>query len=263
VPAKRRVPVSDVWRTWPVVRVLAVRDYKVRYKQAALGPLWLIIQPLGILAAFTVVFDGVTQVPTGDTSYPLFALVGITVWTAVGSILTFGVRTNLLNRRLITLVWCPRVAFVTSSLVSALPNLIAPLLLTLLAIPLLGEAIPLAALALPVAVAWLLVLCWVLSLGLSAANVRFRDVNAIVPFLIQGGLLFTPVAYPLSQAPANLQEILRFNPFTGIIEFWRWSLLGLEADWQSVGIAAAMTVVIAIVSWRLFTRLEVRFADLI
>jgi ABC-2 type transport system permease protein len=263
VPAKRRVQIRDAWGSLPITRVLAVRDFKVRHKQAALGPLWLFIQPLGILAAFTVVFNGVAQVDTSGVPYPLFALVGITVWTYVSATLAFGVRTHITNREIIRYVDCPRIAFVTSTILSSLPNLAVPLVFTILGIFALGRELPVNSLLLPVAIAWLLLLLWGLVLGLSAANVRFRDVNALVPFFLQGGIFLTPIAYPLSDVPDKLDEILALNPFTGVIEFWRWCLLGAPLDERAVLIAAAGTVLTTVIGWRLFTRLEVRFADLI
>jgi ABC-type polysaccharide/polyol phosphate export permease len=262
-PAKRRVKLRDIVTSWPVARSIAVRDFKAQYKQAALGPIWLVVQPLAVLAAFTVVFDSVAQVDTSGIPYGLFALVGVTVWTFVSAVLAFGTRSQLANKRLIMYVDCPRIAFPTSTIVSSLPVLGVPLALTLISIPLMGEQLTLNALALPVAVAWLLVLVWGMTLGLSAANVRFRDINSVVPFLLQGGLFLTPLAYPLSAVPENLALALSFNPFTGVVEFWRWTLLGAELDGSAVGIGLAVTAVVLVAGWRVFTRMEVRFADLI
>ena len=262
-PAKRRVRLRDIPASLPVTRVVSVRDFKVRYKQAALGPLWLFIQPLGILVAFIVVFDGVAQVDTSGVPYALFALVGITVWTFASASLAYGVRAQITNREIIRYVDCPRLAFVTSTIVASLPNLAVPLLLTFASMAVLGHAPPIAILALPLCIAWVFLLLWGLALGLSAANVRFRDVNAFVPFFLQGGMFLTPIAYPLEEAPPRLADILMLNPFSGVIELWRWSMLGAELNLAAVIIAALGTAIILVLGWRLFTRLEVRFADLI
>lgn len=262
-PARRRVRLRDVVRSWPVAKVIAIRDFKVQYKQAALGPIWLILQPLAVLAAFTVVFDGVADVDTSGVPYPLFALVGVTVWTFTSAALALGVRSQIANKRIILFVDCPRIAFVTSTIVSSLPVLAVPLALTLASVYLMGHYFTRNVLLLPLAIAWLLTLLWGMTLGLSAANVRYRDINSVVPFFLQGGLFLTPLAYPLSEVPDRLALVLSLNPFTGVMEVWRWSLLGSNVDFTAVVIGLAGTALLTAAGWRIFTRMEVRFADLI
>jgi ABC-type polysaccharide/polyol phosphate export permease len=257
------VRLRDVVESWPVARVVAVRDFKVQYKQAALGPMWLLIQPLAVLTAFIVVFDSVAQIDTSGIPYPLFALVGVTVWTFASIVVPLGARSQVVNKRIIRYVDCPRIAFVTSSIVASLPVLAVPLVLTLASVYLMGHRLTVTVLALPLAIAWLLVLIWGITLGLSAANVRYRDVNSIVPFFLQGGLFLTPLAYPLTEVPERLALALSFNPFTGLMEVWRWSLLGATVDLTAVAIGLAVTALLTVAGWRLFTRMEVRFADLV
>jgi lipopolysaccharide transport system permease protein len=263
VPAKSLVRVSDIWATLPVVRVLAVRDFKARYKQSALGPLWLLIEPLGVLGAFTVIFNGVTKVDTSGIPYVLFALVGVTVWSYFQPSLALGVRCHTANKRLINSVACPRIAFVTSTLVGSLPQLSLTLVLLLIGVVALAGAPPISALLLPLCVVWLLVLAFSLVLALSALNVRFRDVSSIVPFILQGALFLSPIGYPADQAPPTIAAFLSINPLTGLIETWRWCLLGSSADLVSVGIALGWTVLFAVGGWHLFKRLEPKFADVI
>jgi ABC-type polysaccharide/polyol phosphate export permease len=263
LPSRRRMRLPEVWASWRVSRVLAVRDFKVMYKQSALGPLWLLIQPLGILGAFTVVFHGVASVDTAGIPYALFALVGVTVWTFVQTAISSGTRAIIINKKLVKNVACPRLPFATASVAAAIPNLLLPLLLTLAGVFVLGRSLPLNALLLPACIAWLLFLVWSLVLLFSATNVPFRDVTSVVPFLLQGAIFLTPVAYPLSEAPSTLAALLHLNPFTGLIEFWRWSLLGSDVDTVVVGAALVETLVIAVAGWQVFTRLEPRFADVI
>jgi ABC-type polysaccharide/polyol phosphate export permease len=262
-PLKRRVRLADIVRSWPVARVVAIRDFKLLYKQAALGPIWLLLQPLAVLAAFTVAFDGVANVDTKGVPYVLFALVGITVWTYTSAVIATGVRSQLVNMRLIQFVDLPRIAFVTATIVSSLPILLVPLAFTFATMFFVDHGLTLAVLCLPAALTWLLALLYALTLGLSALNVRFRDVKALIPLFLQGGLFLTPLGYPLSAVPDNLALILSLNPFTGVVEFWRWCLLGISPELTSIWTGLAGTAVIAIAGWRVFTRLEVRFADLI
>ena len=262
-PATSRVRLSEIWSSIPLASMLAVRDFKVRYKQSALGPLWLVIQPLGMLGAFTVVFGGVADIGTEGVPYALFALVGVTVWTFFSMAMGTGVRAHVMNQKLIKLVPCPRVAFVTANMLATLPYLAAPLLLTLIAIPVSGRALPAAILALPLVVVWLCVLIYASTLLLSSVNVRFRDVGQTIPFVMQGGLFLTPVAYPLSEASQSLQTVLACNPMTGVLETWRWCLLGTPPDQLALLVALGATPLVVAAGWYLFVRLEPRFADVI
>jgi lipopolysaccharide transport system permease protein len=263
LPASKRVRVRDLSRSLPAAWVLAQRDFKILYKQSALGPLWLAIQPLGVLGAFTVVFSGVADIETGGVPYPLFALVGITVWTFVSACLATGTRCFTRSKRLIRLTNAPRPALAIAAVSSSLPQLAVPLVLTLIAVLAFGEGLGPELLALPLLALWLYALMLVVVLVLGALNVRFRDVTSFVPFLLQGGLFLSPIAYPLSEVPNGLDTILRLNPITGVVEAWRWSILGSPADGVAIAIAGAATLVIALASWVVFVRLEVRFADVI
>jgi ABC-type polysaccharide/polyol phosphate export permease len=263
VPAARRVRPRDVVTTWRLSRALAVRDFKVMYKQSALGPLWLVIQPLGILGAFTVVFSGVASVDTSGVPYPLFALVGVTVWTFVQTAVSSGTRAIINNKKLVRHVSCARHPFVTANVAASIPNLMLPLALTIPSIYLLDRSLSLNALLLPVCIAWLLLLIWSTALLFAATNVPFRDITSVVPFLLQGGIFLTPVAYPLSEVPSPLATVLAINPLTGMIEAWRWCLLGSAASPGVVAAALFGTLVIVVAAWQVFVRLEPRFADVI
>jgi ABC-type polysaccharide/polyol phosphate export permease len=262
-PAKSLVRIRDIWTTLPVVRVLAVRDFKARYKQSALGPLWLLIEPLGVLGAFTVIFNGVSKVDTHGIPYALFALVGVTVWSFFQPSLAFGVRCHTSNKRLINSVACPRIAFVTATVAGSVPQLALTLVLLLIAVVALTGVPPAGAVLLPLCIAWLVVLSYSLVLALSALNVRFRDVSSIVPFILQGALFLSPIGYPASAAPPGIATVLTLNPLTGLIETWRWCLLGSAVSILSVLIALGWTAVLAVGGWLVFKRLEPKFADVI
>jgi lipopolysaccharide transport system permease protein len=262
-PSSKRVRLRDLRSALPASWVLAQRDFKVLYKQSALGPLWLAIQPLGVLGAFTVVFSGVADIETGGVPYPLFALVGISVWTFLSACLATGTRCFTRSKRLIRLTNAPRPALAIAAVTAALPQLAVPVALTLIAVLAFGEGLGLELLALPLVALWLYGLTLAVVLALGALNVRFRDVVSLVPFLLQGGLFLSPIAYPLSEVPNGLDTILKLNPITGVVEAWRWSMLGSPADGFALAAAGAGTVAIAFIAWVVFVRLEVRFADVI
>jgi lipopolysaccharide transport system permease protein len=164
---------------------------------------------------------------------------------------------------LIKRVNAPRLAFVSASMIASLPQLALMLVLSIASVVILGRDLTWRLVLLPVCVLWLFFFCWTLVQMFSAMNVRYRDVSSMVPFLMQGSLLLTPVAYPASEAPDTLQALINLNPLTGLIEAFRWSLLASAADGQAIAIALGWTAVLAVVGWQVFARLEVRFADVI
>src|SRR5512133_1530470 len=153
-PVKRRVRVAQLWTSLPVTRMVAARDIKIKYKQAALGPLWLVIAPLGLLAAVTIAFYGVTKVDTNGVPYVLFALVGLCVWVYLQLTLMTAPLALVLNAVLVRRSICPRIALVNATLLSNWPPLAVTLAVTLLGIAIDGR-LPVQALLLPLLVAWL------------------------------------------------------------------------------------------------------------
>jgi lipopolysaccharide transport system permease protein len=259
---KRRVKLLDIPRSLPVIRVISVRDFKARYKQSALGPIWLAIQPLGIVAAFAVAFNGVTQVETFGVPYALFAFTGVCVWSYFQMALTEASQAVPANGLFIRRVPVPRHALVISGLIVALPLLASTLTFTVVAIFAAGRGVPVQVLLLPVAAAWLMLLVWGISSILASIAARWRDVLGVLPFILQAGIFVSPVAYPASQAGSTVNLVLDLNPLTGVIEFWRWCLLeGVAINTRPILIALAWTAVLATFGWRLFTRLEPTFAD--
>lgn len=257
-PAKRRLTLSDVWSGLRVARMVGVRDMKLKYKQAALGPVWLLLGPLGMLAAVTVAFKGISNVNTHGVPYVLFALVGLTVWTYVQLTMAIGAQTFIINHQLVRRSPCPRPALVTASLISN-----APPAAVMLAAAVLGLAIdrglPIQALLLPVMVLWLLPLAWSIALIFASVASRYRDIVSIVPLISQAGVFISPVGYPLRGH--GFTAVLALNPVSGMIEAWRWCLIGTPPLGYVVAIAGAWTLVLPIVAWRYFTRMETRLAD--
>jgi lipopolysaccharide transport system permease protein len=123
--------------------------------------------------------------------------------------------------------------------------------------------LPIQALLLPLMVVWMLILVGSTTLLVASVAVSVRDIVAVIPLIIQGGLFVTPVAYPIEGAPPHIQVLLELNPLTGIIEAWRWCLLGMPVQAHVLAIGAAWTVVLAVVGWWVFVRLEVFFSDVV
>jgi lipopolysaccharide transport system permease protein len=259
IPVPRRVTLGDIWATRRVGWMLGWRDMKTKYKQSALGPLWLVLQPLGMLAAITIAFSKVTSVDTGNVPYVVFALVGLAVWTYVQMTITVAPQTLPSNQQVVRRSPCPRVAFVTGTLISVLPPLGVVLLASVVAAAISGS-LPVAALALPLLVVWLIILMGGFTLLVTALGARFRDAVALAPLVVQAGIFLTPVGYPLDAA-GSFAKVLAFNPVSGVIEGWRWSLLGIAPDGFAIGVGLAETVAAALLGWYVFGRMETRFSD--
>jgi lipopolysaccharide transport system permease protein len=259
VPVRRRVRLGDIWTTRRVGWMLGWRDMKTKYKQSALGPLWLVLQPLGMLAAITIAFSKVTSVDTGNVPYVVFALVGLAVWTYVQMAITVAPQTLPSNQQVVRRSPCPRIAFVTGTLISVLPPLAVVLAASIVAAAISGS-LPVEALALPLLIVWLIVLMGGFTLLVTALGGRFRDAVALAPLVVQAGIFLTPVGYPLDAA-GSFAKVLAFNPVSGVIEGWRWSLLGIAPDGFAIGVGLAETVAIALLGWYVFGRMETRFSD--
>lgn len=261
-PVNRRLLLRELWTSRAVARMIGQRDIKAKYKQAALGPLWLLIGPLGMLLAVTIAFSGVTKVHTGDVPYMLFALVGLIVWTYLQLSIALSASAIVGNIPLVRRSAMPRVALVTGGLIGNLPAAAVMLAVALVLAAVYG-VLPAQAALLPFALVWLLVLVGGVSLFIAAVAVRFRDIVAAIPLIVQAGLFATPVGYPIEGAPANIKTLLMLNPLSGLIDVWRWCLLGIGLDSTTVAIGAAWTVVLATIGWQVFVRLEVHFSDIV
>ena len=259
VPMKRRIRLSSLWTSRRVGWMMGLRDIKAKYKQSALGPLWLVLQPLGMLAAVSIAFSKVTTVDTGSVPYVVFALTGLAVWTYVQMTITVAPAALPSNFQVVRRSPCPRLAFVTGTLISVLPPLGVVLVASVIAAAVSGS-LSIQALAMPILIAWLLVMTFGFTLLVTALGGRFRDAIALAHLIVQAGIFLTPVGYPLSAA-GSFAKVLAFNPASGMIESWRWSLLGSSPDMFAVVVALVETVLMVIGGWYVFGRMETRFAD--
>jgi lipopolysaccharide transport system permease protein len=263
VPTKKRVGLGEIWRSRELARVVAARDLKVKYKQSLLGPPWLVLQPLGMLAALIVAFNGVADVDTNGVPYIPFALTGLAVWTLIQMTLLNGAHAFIQNALMIRRVACPRIAFVTGALLANLPApavVLVGALVTLLAS---GQGLPLQALLFPLIVVWLIVFTFLLVCVFASLAVRFRDIQSLLPFWSQAGVFLTPVGYSLSTAPGKVETVLAFNPLSGLMEITRWCLLDIPVAALPIAVSVVFILLLAWGGWQVFARMEPTFADVI
>jgi lipopolysaccharide transport system permease protein len=259
-PSSGRLHVQEVLTYWPLIRALAGRDLKARYKQSFLGPAWIVFQPLALLGAFSVGFRSVANIQTGGVPYFLFALAGLVVWTYFQATLMVAAGSIVNSYALVRWTACPRLALPLATLVSNLPSM-AVTGVAAIAAAIIGGYAWIGTLLLPVLVVWLIILAGAYAVLLAGLTVRARDVLSVVPFLLQVTLFLSPVAYRTSQLPSTLQTFISLNPLTGLIDVWRWALLGVDPDMTAVGASLAVTAILVVSAWRVFNAVEVVMSD--
>lgn len=259
-PAKRRIRLSELHRDLPVIGVLASRDFKVKYKQSVLGPLWLVFQPFALFAGFLIAFRGRGAVGHG-TPYVVFALSGLMVWSFFQASMTIGSASLITNYPLVRFTPCPRLAFPIAGMIASLPSLIVPTIGAIVAAAVSGTLSP-RVLLLPLGFAWLFLLTvGTVALACSLA-VRYRDIINILPFMLTLGLFLAPVGYPLAGLSHLLRGAVDVNPLTGVLEACRWMMISrYHPSLLAISISLPVTLVVLILGWRVFTRIETTMAD--
>jgi len=255
---------SEIWRFRELLYFLAWRDVKVRYKQAILGVLWAVIQPLLTMIIFTLFFGRLARVPSDGIPYPLFAFCALVPWTYFAGTLSQAGNSLLTNSNLITKVYFPRVLLPTSAAVAGLLDFaVSAGFLGLMMIY--YHMRPSWTLVMyPFFVFATMILVVGVSMLLAALNVRFRDVKYVIPFLIQLWLFVTPIIYPASFVPKRFQAILALNPMSGIVEGFRASLFPRQAfNLPLIGMSLAVTTFFFVIGAIVFRRTERTFADII
>ena len=261
-PTNSRIRIRDLYRDIPVIQVLAARDFKVKYKQSLLGPLWLVFQPLALLAAFLVAFRGLADVQAG-VPYTVFALVGLSGWTFFQASMTIGAASLVSNVMLVRFTPCPRLAFPIAGILASLPAWAVATAGALVAAAVTGTLSPKAVL-LPLGLVWLFLLTWGLVAIAAALTARFRDMLSALPFLLQVGVFLAPVGYPLYELNSTVRILIGLNPLTGLIEALRWMVIsGYTPSFEPIGLGLATTAVLAVAGWLVFARREPTLADYI
>ncbi len=254
----------DLWRFRELLYFLAWRDIKVRYKQTALGVVWVILQPVLTMLIFSLIFGRIAGLPSEDVPYPVFVFAGLVPWQLFSYTLTQSSTSLVNDQHLVTKIYFPRLVIPVASVVAGLLDFFISLavllgLLMFYRIPLTWRVLTLPVfgfLALAAAIA--------VGLWLSALNVKYRDVRYALPFLTLFWMYATPIAYSSSLIPANLQWIYSLNPMVGVVEGFRWALLGVDnTPGLMVLISTVMISLLSIGGVVYFKRMEDQFADVI
>jgi len=258
------VSLRDLWAYRELLYFLAWRDIKVRYKQTALGVIWVVIQPLFAMLVFSVFFGRLAGMPSDGVPYPVFAFCALLPWQLFAHALTESSASLVTNQNLITKVYFPRLIIpLAPVLASLLDFLIAfGLLLGMLAYYRITPT--LWVWTLPLFLLLAIALAIGVGLWLAALNARYRDVRYTIPFLTQIWLFATPIAYPSSLVPEPWRAWYGLNPMAGVVDGFRWALLGTaDAPGGLMAVSAAVTLVILVSGVYYFRRTERTFADTI
>ncbi len=253
-----------LWEYRELLYFLAWRDIKVRYKQTVLGIAWAVIQPVFIMVVFSIFFGRLAKVPSDGLPYPIFAFCALLPWQLFAHALTESSNSLVANERLITKIYFPRLVIPLSAALSGLVDFVFAFFV-LLGMMFYYGVVPSAALwALPLFV--LLAVATALGVGfwLSALNVQYRDVRYLIPFLTQIWLFISPVAYPSSIVPEVWRLAYSLNPMVGVIEGFRWALLGRAAAPESMlAVSVGVAVLLLLSGLFYFRRMERTFADIV
>jgi lipopolysaccharide transport system permease protein len=260
----RWLDLRELWRYRELLYFLVWRDVKVRYKQTVLGASWAIIQPFLTMVVFSLFFGRLAQVPSDDLPYPVFSFAALVPWTFFATGLTQSANSLVNSQGLLKKVYFPRLALPVASVLSGAVDFL------LAFVVLLGMMVYYA--ILPTAqIVWLLpllVLALITSLGaglwLAALNVRYRDVRHVIPFLVQIWLFATPIAYPSSLVPDPWRTVYGLNPMVGVVEGFRWALLGVDTEpGPMIAASTAAACALLVGGAFYFRRLERTFADVV
>lgn len=265
-PANRWIPLhlSELWEYRELLYFLVWRDIKVRYKQTALGAAWAVMQPLFMMLVFSLFFGRLAKVPSDGIPYPIFAFCALIPWQLFANALTESSNSLVGNQNLITKVYFPRLVIPIAAVLSGLVDFAIAFVILIGMMLYFGIVPGWSIVVLPGFILLAVLTALAVGLWLSALNVQYRDVRYTMSFLIQFWLFATPVAYPSSLIPENWRAFYGLNPMAGVVEGFRWALLGKTAPpgamlWVSVIVVA----ILLIGGLYYFRRMEQQFADIV
>jgi lipopolysaccharide transport system permease protein len=255
----------DVWERREILYFLTQRNLKVRFRQTALGAAWAVVQPLALMGVFVIFVEKVIQVPSEGVPYPLFVFAALVPWGLFAQSLTGASESVVRDINLVAKAHVPRLALPISAVAALLVDYLIALAILFVMMGLYSTT-PDPTDVLLVLPLTLLLLCLSLAIGilLSALMVMYRDVRSLVPVLLQMWLFATPVAYPSSLVPEEWMTVYGLNPMVGIIESFRWALLGTPAPSAAVvGLSVGVTLALLVGALSYFRRVDRVFADVI
>ncbi|GLI36605.1 ABC transporter permease [Geobacter hydrogenophilus] len=255
----------DVWRYRELFYFLAWRDILVRYKQTAIGIAWSILRPLTTMVVFTLVFGTFAGLPSQGAPYPVMVYAAMLPWQFFATALTDSSNSLVSNSNLLSKVYFPRLIVPSSSIIVCVVDFLISLALLFLLMCWYGVLPHWRILTLPLFFLLALFFAFGSGLLLAALNVKYHDFRYVVPFIVQFGLYVSPVGFSSSVVPEQWRLIYSLNPMVGVIDGFRWAILGggQKLHWQGLMLATAGTALLLVIGIRYFRKTEQAFADII
>jgi len=263
-----RLGLRELWQYRELLYFLTWKNVLIRYKQAVLGVIWAVLNPVLTMIVFTVIFNKLLHVGTGNygVPYPVFVYAGLLPWNLFSGSLSSAGLSLVGNANLITKVYFPRLVIPTSSVLSVLPDFLISVAVLAVLMVIYHVTPTWQIVFLPFLTLLAMATALAVSLWLSALYVLYRDVQYIIPFLVQIWMYATPIMYPISKIatfPKWAQVIYNLNPMTGVIGGFRWALFGEQAPGGMFWLSTVMVLVIFTSGLYYFRRMERVFADIV
>lgn len=255
---------SEVWRYRSLMFILSWRDIKVRFKQTTLGAAWALLRPLLTLLILTIVFSKIARLPSeGDAPYVLLVLSGLLPWQFFAAGLSDAASSVTDNEKIVSKIYFPRLVIPISALAVCVVDFMISLLILVAIFAFYGFVPDWNLLALPVVLIFAILAALGPGLLLAALNVKYRDFRYIVPFIVQMGIYISPVAYSTSLIPEGWRTIYYLNPMAGLIDAFRWTVLGNNFTpwWPGIGLSLIVMLLLLVVGMLYFRASERSFAD--
>jgi len=254
----------ELWEYRELLYFLTWRDIKVRYAQAALGASWAILQPLLTMVIFSVIFGNLAKLPSDGIPYPVFSYVALLPWQLFAGALQRAGTSLVGNSTLLTKVYFPRLIIPISAVAAGLVDFALAFIVLLGLMFFYQIQLTWTVLVLPFLILLALLTALAVGVWLSALNVKYRDVQQMIPFLIQAWMYASPVAYSVGLIPNGKWRIIYgLNPLAGVIQGFRWALLGAPPPDELLVVSVVMVVVLLVSGLYYFKRMEKTFADVV
>jgi lipopolysaccharide transport system permease protein len=254
----------ELWRYRELLYFLAWRDVMVRYKQTVIGAGWAILQPFLTMVVFSILFGGLLSVPSDGVPYPVFSYAALLPWNFFAGALTRSGNSLIADANLISKVYFPRLILPLSAVMSLGLDFAIAFIILLIMMFYYGIVPGVGVLMLPLFLLLALMTALACGVWLSAVNIKYRDVAYVIPFLTQFWLFVTPVAYPSTIIPKPWRVLYSLNPMVGVVEGFRWALLGREnLAWDLVFVSVLVVLALLISGLFYFRRTEHEFADVV
>jgi len=259
-----KLDLEAIWQYRELLYFLVWRDIKVRYKQTIIGAAWAICQPLLTMMIFAVIFGRFAKIPSDNVPYPILAFAGLLPWTYCSQSISRSGVSLVSDSNLIRKIYFPRLIIPAAAVVAPGVDFVLSFLILLLLMAWYKVIPGVAVVTLPFFMLLAIVAALGVSLWLSALNVRYRDVGHAIPFLVQFWMYASPIVYPVNLIPKEWRMLYSLNPMVGVVEGFRWGLLGKQSpNFASIAIGAVTALVVLLSGLVFFKKMERIFADIV